>query len=94
MAIKTLQITQTGATVAVSAVPVKCRWVVFQNNAAAAMRAGDANTTASRGYSIPAAGTFSAPVASYQSFDTDLSQWFTVGTSTQVLDVIYDEIAN
>lgn len=93
MAIRTLQVTQTGATIPVSATPIKCKWAVFQNNAAAVMRVGDANTTTTRGYSLAAAASFPVPVPNGTStFGTDLSQWSTVGTLNQVLDVIYDDM--
>lgn len=93
MSVKTLQVTQTGSAVQVSSTPIKVKWVVFNNNAAAVARVGDANVSASRGYSLAAStGSFSPPVPLASTFGTDLSQWYTVGTSTQILDVIYDDM--
>ena len=93
MSIKTLQVAQTGSLVQVSAVAIRCKWAAFQNNGAAVMRVGDANTTATRGQSLAATGgAFSLPVSVSSTFGTDLSQWYTIGTSTQLLDVIYDDL--
>jgi hypothetical protein len=92
MAVKTLQITQTGSAAQVSATPIKCKWAAFQNTAAAVMRVGDANVSTTRGVSLAASGgLFSVPVSTTSTYAADLSQWWTVGTSTQVLDVVYDD---
>lgn len=93
MAVKTLQITQTGSAVAVSAnAGTYARWVVFQNNAAAAARIGDGSVTATRGYALAAANA--SPPLILQPMPNgahyDLNQWSTIGTNTQLLDVIYD----
>ncbi len=93
MAIKTLQVTQTGSTIQVSATPIKCKWAVFVNTAGAVMRIGDSSTTATRGVSLPlTSGQFVVPVPIASTFGTDLSQWWTIGTNTQLLDVIYDDM--
>lgn len=93
MAVTTMQVTLSGAT-QVSATKILARWVEFQNNAAASMRLGDANVTSSRGISLLAGGGFFAPPTSDISQVHDLSQYYVVGTDTQVLDVVYDEVAS
>lgn len=91
--VRTLQVTLTGSAQQVSATNIKCKWAILQNNAAAVMRIGDANVTASRGAAIAASGgSFSVPVSTVATFDTDLSQWYVIGTATQVLDVVYDDM--
>lgn len=91
--VRTLQITQSGSAIQLSATPQKVKWLAFFNTAAAAMRAGDSNVTASRGIPLPAStGSFVVPVAIASTFGTDLSQWYTIGTATQVLDVVYDDM--
>ena len=92
MAIKTLQITLTGAAQQVSAKPIKCKWEVFQNNGTPAVRAGDANVSATLGYSIAPAAAFPLPVPFASTFGTDLSQWFVIGTAAQLLDIVYDDL--
>lgn len=91
MAIQTLQVTLTGSTQPVSAVPVKVQWATFQNNAAGVMRIGDANVSTTRGYSLAASGgALTVPSDTGATFGTDLSQWSVIGTTAQVLDVICD----
>jgi hypothetical protein len=93
MSVKTLQVTQTGSAIQVSATAIKCKWAVFQNTAAAVMRVGDANVSTTQGVSLAAASVpWSVPVPIASTFGTDLSQWWTIGTSTQKLDVIYDDL--
>lgn len=95
--VRTLQVTLTGAVQNIGAlVPglTKCKWVSFFNTAAAAMRVGDANISATRGVPLAATtGSYSPPVPSGTStFGTDLNQWNVIGTATQLLDVIYDDM--
>lgn len=98
MALKTLQITQSGAAIQVSAQlpagsPTKVKWIAFQNNAAAAMRVGDSNVSSTRGYSLAATGgTWNVPVPLNSTMGADLTQWYVFGTSTQVLDIVYDDM--
>lgn len=93
MSVKTLQVVLTGSAQQVSATPIRCKWASFFNTAAAAMRAGDANVTASRGVPLAATtGFYNVPVSQASTFGTDLSQWFVIGTATQVLDVVYDDL--
>lgn len=93
MAVKTLQITQTGSAVQFATVATFARWMVIQNNAVAVARVGDANVSATVGNSLPAANTVNSvlslgPMPNGAHYD--LSQWWTIGTSTQKLDIIYD----
>jgi hypothetical protein len=93
VSVKTLQVTQTGSAIQVSTTAIRCKWAVFYNTAGAAMRIGDSAVTASRG--IPLAlttGSFVVPVPIASTFGTDLSQWWTIGTNTQLLDVVYDDL--
>jgi hypothetical protein len=92
MAIKTLQVTQSGSAVQVSATAIKARWVVFQDNAAAVARIGDSAVSATKGIGLSAnGGSYTTPVVTDGAYH-DLSQWWTIGTSTQLLDVVYDEV--
>lgn len=93
MAVTTLQITLSGQT-RISATKLLARWVEFQNNAAAVMRIGDINTSATQGISLAAAGGFFAPTTSDVSLVHDLSQWYVIGTDTQKLDVVFDKVGS
>ena len=90
MAVKTLQITQTGSAVQVATVATYARWIIFQNTAAAAARIGDANVTSSKGASLAATGAPYILQPTPNGAHYDLSQWWTVGTNTQLLDIVYD----
>lgn len=85
--VHTLQVTLTGAAQPITANNTDAFALTFQNNAAAVMRIGDANVTASRGYSLAAAASLNVPLTK----PTQLSKWYVIGTATQVLDVIYDD---
>lgn len=94
MAITTLQITQSGSAIRLSTTSVKYKWIAFFNTAGATMRVGDANVSSTQGAQLAATtGQWNPPVPSLQSSYGDLSQWWTVGTSTQKLDVVYDSVA-
>lgn len=91
--IRSLQVTQTGSAVQVSTVPVKVKWVTFIDEAAASATVGDSNVSATRGVPLAAtSGVWSPPVPFASTFGTDLSQWFTFGTATQQLTVVYDDM--
>ena len=92
MAVTTLQVTQNGSAVKLAAAPLYARWIIFQNTAAAAMRLGDANVTASKGVSLAATGTPWILPPMPDGAHYDLSQWYTIGTNTQLLDVVYDSM--
>jgi hypothetical protein len=92
MAVKTVQVTQSGLAKQVSPLGTYARWIMFQNTAGAAMRLGDANVTASLGMSLAATGVpyFLQPMP--DGLHYDLGQWYTIGTNTQLLDIVYDAI--
>jgi hypothetical protein len=90
MAVTTLQITQSGSAKQIAPIGTYARWITFQNNAAGAMHVGDANVSATRGVSVPPGGSNFAPPPGTSDQHNDLGQWWTIGTNTQVLDVIYD----
>ena len=96
MAVTTIQITQTGSAVQVSASQIFAKWIVFQNNGAAGMRVGDANVSSSRGMALAASGAANSQLILAPLADTsahyDLSQFYTQGTNTQILDVVYDRM--
>jgi hypothetical protein len=87
MAARTLQVTLTGSAQPITTNNLIAGSLTFQNNAAAVMRVGDANVTASRGYSLAAAAAWNVPLVR----PTQLSKYYVIGTATQVLDVIYDD---
>ena len=93
MAVTSLQVTLSGVT-QVSATKIPCRWVQFQNNAAADMHIADVNVSSSRGIKMTAAGGFFAPPTSDISAVHDLSQYYVVGTDTQLLDVVFDKVGS
>jgi len=71
---------------------IPCRQIVFQNNAAAVMRIGDASVSATKGISLTAAGAAGSlftvgPSVAYASY---LSDFWVFGTGTQILDVLYN----
>lgn len=86
MAIKTFQVTMTGAAVQVSTQPIICNWFTYVNNAAAEIDLGDANL---QPIHLAPGGTF------YQNRPSpgvsNLQTWYAKGTNTQKLDVIYDD---
>jgi hypothetical protein len=93
MATKTLQVTQTGSAIQVSSAVIFARWILLQNTAAATMTIGDATVTATKGYVIPATtGSLLLPALADVSQHYDLSDFFTIGTSTQVLNIVYDSM--
>ena len=96
MAVKTLQITQTGSAVQVAASSTFARWIIFQNIAAAVMTVGDSAVTATNGAVLPASNaansTLLLPALSESSAHYDLAQWYTIGTSTQKLNIVYDSM--
>ena len=93
MAVTSLQVTLSGVT-QVSATKIPCRWVQFQNNAAANMRLADVNVSATQGILLSASGGFFAPPTSDISAVHDLSQYYVKGTDTQLLDVVFDKVGS
>ena len=91
MAVKTLQVTQTGSAVQFATGATFARWVALQNTGAATATVGDVNVAAGQGILLAATtGQFLLPALAVGSDHYDLSQFYTVGTNTQVLSVIYD----
>ena len=93
MAVVTLQVTLgSGITPILASGDLPCKWVIFQNNAAHSMRLGDSNITSSRGLYLaagPGGGSYNS-IATAPITGTGLKNWYVIGTSGDVLDVIYD----
>ena len=93
MAVTNLQVTQTGASIALAPKGTFARWVLFVNNAAAAMAVGGAlgsALTLTNGTPLTATGgTYFLPPMP-DGCHYDLGQWVGIGTNTQGLTVIYD----
>jgi hypothetical protein len=86
--VHTLQVTLTGSAQKITANNVVAYSLNFQNNAAAVMRVGDSTVTASKGHSLAASGgNWDVPLMA----PTQLSSFYVIGTSTQLLDVTYDD---
>lgn len=93
MAIKTLQITQTGAAIQLSSVSQRARWIAFFNTSGHTCRIGDANVSSTVGAQLPATtGNWTVMPPESAPYGTDLSQWYTVGTASDLLDVVYDSM--
>ena len=93
MAVKTLQVTQTGSAVQFTTVPTFARWICLQNTGGATATVGDANVTATRGILLAATtGQLYLDPLGDVSCHYDLSQFWTIGTNTQVLSVTYDSM--
>jgi hypothetical protein len=95
MAATNLQVAQTGSAIAVAAKGTFARWILFVNNAAAAMAIGGAlgsTLTLTNGVPLgPGGGTyFLPPMPEGGSQHYDLGQFVAIGTSAQNLTVIYD----
>lgn len=91
MAVKTLQITQTGSAVQLAAAATYARWILFQGPAAI-VTLGDSTVTASKGYILAANGQLLLPALADVSNHYDLSQFWGLGTNTQLLTVVYDSM--
>lgn len=90
----TLQVTLgSGATPILASGEILCKWLILQNNAANAMRAGDSNVTATRGLYLAAGpgGGSANPVPFAPISTTRLSRWYVFGTAGDVLDVVYED---
>ena len=93
MAVKTLQVTQSGSAIQLAALGTFARWILFQDAAAAAMTIGDSSVTAAIGYVIPATtGSLLLSALADVSQHYDLGQFWTLGTNTQKLTVVYDSM--
>lgn len=93
--VKTLQVTLgAGATQvftpAALADTIRARQVIIQCNAAANVRVGDANVSATRGALLLAASNGSINLGeNFTGGEIDLQTIWLFGTATQVIDVIY-----
>ena len=92
MAVLTLQVTIGAGVTRVSSVPIYCKWVSFQNNAAHAMHIGDGSISSSRGNQLLAGGGFFTPPLSIAGSATNLADWFVQGTQNDVLDINCDPL--
>ena len=94
MAVRTLQITQSGSAIQLSSTKLFARWILFQNAAAATMALGDSTVTAAIGYVVPATtGSLLLPALGDPALHYDLSQFWTLGTNTQKLTIVYDSMS-
>lgn len=90
MAVQNFQVTMTGSSQPIiTSGEIIAKWVIFQNNATHAMRAGN-SVTATKGLNL-AAGGAANPVPTSPITQTRLSTWNVIGTSGDLLDVIYDD---
>jgi hypothetical protein len=93
-AVKTIQVTLGASATQISTVTQNCRWVLFQDNATHNIRVGDINTTSSRGIAIAAnGGAFFIPPAPTPP-STNLYNWYIVGTTSDVIDVVCDTVGS
>jgi hypothetical protein len=93
MAVTTLQVTQTGSAKQVAPLGTYARWIKFVNLAAAQMTVGDVNVSATRGDPlVSSTGVALYPALADVSNHYDLGQWWTIGTNTQLLTVVYDSM--
>jgi hypothetical protein len=70
-------------------------FLIIQNNAAAAVRVGDNTVSASKGILL-SGGTAPGGSATNQfpfPRGTHLSDWYLFGTSTQIIDILYEPSA-
>jgi len=67
---------------------IYCSVLQMQNNGTHSMRVGDNTVTASRGQLIgPSGGLYTAPCPPK---GTRLSDWWVIGTSGDILDILYE----
>jgi hypothetical protein len=93
VAVKILQIAQTGSAVQLAAASIYARWVLFQNTGAATATIGDSTVAAGHGALLAATtGQLLLPPLADVSNHYDLSQFWTIGTNTQVLSIVYDSM--
>lgn len=88
--VHTLQVTIGAGVTQISATSLPVHQVMFQNNAAHAMRIGDSLTTSSRGGQLASGspgGSLNAGTFQYQ--QTNLNQWFVAGTQNDVIDIVF-----
>ena|ERR1039458_2108167 len=86
--VKTLQATLTSSATQLSTSTSAVYQVIIQNNAAHTMRCGDANVTSTRGaYLVASGGSINLGPLSIQGIS--LNQLYCIGTSADVVDVIY-----
>jgi hypothetical protein len=76
-----------GGPVQFPSLQVQPQTMVLQNNAAAVMRVGDKTVSTTKGISLAATGT-PVVIPLGQDYSSRLSEFWVVGTATQVLDVM------
>jgi hypothetical protein len=91
MALFTIQVTipAGGGPVQVSSSTTPFRVIVFQNNSAGTMRIGASNVSATVGYLLAATGGALSVRSGQPGYCGYPSDWWVVGTATQVLDVFF-----
>lgn len=93
--VQTIQVTIGASATQVSTVNLYCRWVVFQNNAAASMRLGDSTVSSTKGILLAGGspgGSFTTPKKNDPEA-VNLANWWVAGTQNQVLDVTCEQVA-
>jgi len=87
-----IQVTQTGSAIQISATPIMCRVLIIQNNAAAACHVGDSTVSTTKGIQLAPSGAANSILYVESPVDSiNIAQYYTVGTSTQLLDVMYEQ---
>jgi hypothetical protein len=91
MALFTIQviIPTGGGPVQISTSTTPFRVIVFQNNSAGTMRIGGPNVSSTEGYLLAATGGALSVRSGTPGYCGYPSDWWVVGTATQVLDVFF-----
>jgi len=84
-----IQVTLTAGATQVSAVSQLVNSVTFQNNAGHACRIGDANVTATKGFSLASGSGASITFGPFAVNNVDLTEFYIFGTAGDVIDVLW-----